>query len=1612
MLMDMLMEHDAALDASAALERAFQEPGFLRRLRMNQADARRLLEQVNWNAALRPLLPIRQRLTCGQVLELCRPMLSAAAPEPEEGWLPFAYHTAVSLLYPELDRKHSAAQTDAALCFLQVLRVLLDIERRDLSFDPQYDFAFCTEEEIRRSFVAEEYRRFLTRFREEHVYELLRLGREVTPFRTLEHIAGVHHVSMTVARAFEAAGGLVDLALMSGAAAGHDIGKFGCKAGERVPYLHYHYTNQWFSQRDLNTIGHIAANHSVWDLEIENLSAESLILVYADFRVKQSRDESGNEIARIYSLAEAFDVILAKLDNVDDAKRRRYRFVYSKLHDFEEYLLSFGVDVTLHGNDTPPLPRKDAALLTPDEVVSALRRTAVDHNIRLMHSLTHDQLFASILEAAHSEKDLGRLRAYVSVFEEYFTYLSSSQKDQTLDFLYELLMNPDGDMRRQSATLIGRILAGYHSGYKKELPAGSAPDPEDDRPFQRWAEYLEKLIRPDGLLTPAQTSKIRYTAKLVVDALLENCSDADVSRFAAELLRHYTDPAQVDVDTAFALLDTVVSFPASRCDEATVLTLADFASYWLRTGGLPERAAALRLFLHLLAVRPGDEVLRQRIAGDVLAADCQSSAPLLFLQVQLGRALGSDVSAQERELADPDVVSNVFLDNLKTATHWVLKAVGVEYLLDQVERGINPNVLHIATHFSNLMKVSEHVVVRRLAGGSLLALAPSLTPDRRNEIAVELSKSLETGQSEMSKYIPEYLGRFALWLTPRELDEVIAQMQSLLSSPSDSVVAAALSTIGSMLEYYAVYGGRFHEEEDVLEARRRQLMGLLLRGLASYREPVRQEALRILGEGLYASQTLSYAEKTSLFTLTAKKVLCLIQEGNEGDLIFFYTAAALSHIYRFIVLHRIESGPFQFTIPHKAAFFPGTFDPFSLSHKGIVQNIRDLGFEVYLAIDEFSWSKKAQPSLIRRQLVSMSIADEFDVYLFPHDIPVNLANPGDLNRLREVFAGRELYLAVGSDVVANASSYKVPPSPGSVQNMNHIVFRRASDNDGHEIEADLTRIRGKVLQLQLPTHLEDISSTRIRENIDLGRDISNLIDPSVQDFIYRNSLYLREPQYKQLMRVGALDFSYAAHPGEGLVRELEEFLAAIGRRVKLDPRDALMILRDRTGRGRILGVLSMRVVNTVGLYSALGDARQANYIRAHSAGRVCLLTGLYAQPHPGGNYDVPQLLLTDALVQALSDDCCYAVYAPRESSPAEVDDLMRRTGFLPVPAEPGDRPLMLVDMRAPVAVIQNIPTTLKEPFASDRNVLAAVRKAHVKFQAAITELYPGGLVLSLNAEVIYHRLVRKIVEINGVPAEPTHPRVLGPKMCVPFGKILRGNAIPNTVTKTIHTDKVFAPDLRSFTIEAFPGYAPLESQIRTIKSFRRPVILVDDLLHSSNRFQVLDPMLRRYDVPIDRVLVGVMSARGRDLMADRNIAADCVYFIPNLRAWFIESTMYPFIGGDTVSGAKPSVPGLTPAVNLILPYAFPNFYKECSHQTVFRFSRACIENSRDILASLETAYRERFARNLTLSRLNEAVILPLSPDKGNCLAYDPNLPASLCLDNDLQALLRMRNVLE
>lgn len=92
-------------------------------------------------------------------------------------------------------------------------------------------------------------------------------------------------------------------------------------------------------------------------------------------------------------------------------------------------------------------------------------------------------------------------------------------------------------------------------------------------------------------------------------------------------------------------------------------------------------------------------------------------------------------------------------------------------------------------------------------------------------------------------------------------------------------------------------------------------------------------------------------------------------------------------------------------------------------------------------------------------------------------------------------------------------------------------------------------------------------------------------------------------------------------------------------------------------------------------------------------------------------------------------------------------------GFVKAPESPEDAPLYLVDMHAPLVLVQNLETTLKEPFSSNPRVLDAIYKAHRELQMAMTRFYPGQLVLSMSASVIYHRLVERITALNGVPRD-------------------------------------------------------------------------------------------------------------------------------------------------------------------------------------------------------------------------------------------------------------------
>lgn len=1598
---------------------------FLKKIRLSKKAMTSLIQQDDWKKNIEEVIE-DGKCTCEEILQVSRKTLDCITDPPPDGWFDYIYKCGLNTLFPESTKASRTALYEVGRYFyLEVLKLFLRYEKRNIPFDPMLNMNFLSNEEMKQFSAGEEYRKFTSFCRENYIYEFMRIGRETTPFNTLGHIAGVHFISMYIARQLLRVHVPIDLALVSGSAAGHDIGKYGCKPAEakRIPYLHYYYTDLFFKNNEMPTIGHIATNHSTWDLELENLSVESLVLIYADFRVKGTRNADGTEQIHFYTLKESFDVILNKLDNVDEAKENRYKHVYAKLRDFEHYMESLGVNTDLTTDEMIEAEKKDASLLNTGEVVNQLKFLAIEHNISLMNKFNSETAYGNILEAARSENQWKNIRAYLNIFKEYFTYMTQKQKIMTINFLHELLMHREGDIRRQAADLMGNIIVNYDEEFRKETPEDVIRPMDEITSLDLWKKTLESIIIPDHKITDQHKRWIGYALKIVVESVLKRCNKEDQEHYLGEFLKYYNNAIRDD-STAFILVDSMRLIPLNLCNHMEIKRLISFTQGLVKRNSLEIKISALRFIKHISENINDCTPFQLEMLNVVNGVEENHVIAITYLKYKtlsnLNEMIPNKTEYEERLYQDGEAASNIFLENLKVATPWTIKAVNIELLLDQIKLGHNTQVLHVATHLSNLVKVSERVAVRHRAGRALLDIAPLLSLDQRNEVVIELTKGLEIGEYEFSKYIPEYLGELALFLHPNELDEFINNLRILLESTNVRVGSVALNTLGILIQKYSNYENRFAESKEIYDSRRKIILGMLLKGLANYQETVSQEAFLVIGQYIFGSESLSFKDKYTVFQIIYKKMLTLIVDRKETELSFFNNAASLNHIYRFISDYIFHHGKFQIEIPERVAFFPGTFDPFSLSHKGIVNEIRNLGFEVYLALDEFSWSKKTQPRMIRREIINMSVANEEDVYLFPDDIPVNIANPSDLRRLKKLFPTREMYIVVGSDVIVNASSYKAVPNKNSIHSLNHVVFRRASQVEGTDYIDDLQQayesIRGKVIELTLPMHLEDISSTRIRENIDYNRDISNLIDPVAQNYIYDNSLYLREPQYKHILQAKAIQFElvdslpsleqelYRTVLRESLnIELLKKYLNTKG--VKA------IVIRDGERNHEIVGLMPFHQLSLSELYGEFKNADIAAHLREHACGKIVVIGGMFASS-ASSIRNLYQLLLTETLALALQNDFSYAIYHNYGGAlDKDAISVLERQGFLQIDEGDEENPIYKVDIKFPITLFQNIETTVKEPFNRNEKIIEVMEEAHQKLQTALTKLYPGNLVLSFNAGVLHHRIVDMITKENNVPNEPLQMRKLGEDMCVPFGKILRGMAVPNTVTKALHTEKVFDAHVRQFKIKEFPYYSPLINQIRTIKSFNRPVLLVDDLLHKGYRMKELDPLFKQEEVEIKKIMVGILSGRGKDLMTIQGREVESVYFIPNLRIWFTESTIYPFIGGDSVAREGNIHANLLSSVNLILPYVAPTFLVDVPKEALYEFSMTCLENAKNLLLALEEEYQLIFERNLTLNRLSEAVISPRCPDKGVYMSYDLNLAPSVYIKNDIEKLIRLKNLL-
>ena len=1530
--------------------------GVLKKDGLSKSTVKRILRETNFLAALPQDLG-RERINCGHILELCRPAMDLLCPEPEEGWLKECYLELAHGLFPDPARKELPIQNRRAQAFfLTVLRWFLDTEPSRCAYDPLTDIPALTESELQDTQIADEYPRYLEAVRQSRFVELMRIGREIMPFDPASHTIGVHHLALHMGRQAKKAGFPVDLPMVSAAALCHDIGKFGCRGTDaaRIPYLHYYYTDRWLNRMGMPKIAHISSNHSTWDLEFENLTIESLLLIYADFRVRGTR-KNGREVIRIYTLAESYDMIFSKLFNMTPEKQLRYKRVYLKLSNFERLLTSCGVRPEPLAETMLPREQINPALLSRQQSLETLCCRTLENNIHLMSGISGDITFGQLLEQARGEKNLYHIRTYLRIFEEFSTYMTGANKRRTLSLLYELLSHHQGDVRRQAARIMGQILANSGPTYRKELPASaplSAVAPATAaflaESLELWEQSMDLCLHPDYKIAAKHAMRISNSLKVIASSLFSNCDPEERLPYLEPLLDRLE---RSDDSERFTLLDSLHFLPLELLPQERLQDLARRFLQWYPDGSEELRVLLLRRLEQLLPLLTGElpNTLRQFLAE----LSCDAGSPIAYLVWRLRRFYGPEEFPELQ-------TSALYLSNLKTAVHWMIKLTQIDALVD--DAAMHPeNTFHTAMHLSNLLSVSEHLPVRERAGAGLLKLIDRLRVDQQNEIIVDLLRELETGQDEISVYIPKYLGCLIARLPEKELDECLDYLRGLIRSSTVRSSGASLHTLSQLL--IALPEDQSRAADAVLD--------ILISGVSHYNDTIHETALTVLCEQVLSNDSLSMERRLRYCHYTGKKLLCLLHEKRQGRFTFFTQAAVLNHLYRFLVECRVRELAFPREELRPVAFFPGTFDPFTSGHKRIVRELEDRGFEVFLAIDDFSWSKHPIAKLRRRQISFMSVADRMNVSLFPDEIPVNIAFPEDLRRLRELFPGRELWLVTGSDVIRNASAYR-SDAPGSAGDYNHIVFLR-NDQDRESLTK---KLRAKTLLLSLPEFYETVSSTRIREYVDKNMDISMLVEPIVQSYIFDHNLYLRAPQFKLPLTPRDLQLNSS--------REGRELSASLWHR----PSGSLL--------GRILGA----TVTGADLFGILGNIQAAEYLRQHSSGRILYLEAVedHFTQYEQGLF----LVLNELLARSLSSEHTYALC--RVSLHRQLPELLPQLGFIPLPEKPE---FYYVDMRTPLVLIQDVLRRLKEPHRSDPEVLAVVDRTRKRLRLSLAELFPGKLLLTFDALLLDLALTQMVREANGVADCGPEDKRLGPAMCVPYGKTLVGELVPNTVTKHLHIDKAYLSDVDHFEIRAMNGYSELPIQVRTLASFHRPAILVDDLLHKGFRLDKLDRILREEGLEVHSVMVGILSGRGRDFMEMKQREVRSAYYIPNLLYWFNESLLYPFIGGDSAS-QLPGPDGLLPTANLILPYYYPDYLVGVEEKKLYALSLCALENARDILRQLELCHQQQLGLPLTVRRLAEAFVQQRAPYRGKNYRYEPTAFPSAYLEDDIETFLRIR----
>lgn len=191
--------------------------------------------------------------------------------------------------------------------------------------------------------------------------------------------------------------------------------------------------------------------------------------------------------------------------------------------------------------------------------------------------------------------------------------------------------------------------------------------------------------------------------------------------------------------------------------------------------------------------------------------------------------------------------------------------------------------------------------------------------------------------------------------------------------------------------------------------------------------------------------------------------------------------------------------------------FGGTFDPIHRAHTALAEAaLRQLGAdEVWMLVSpQNPWKQDNSLSPDADRLEMVRLATEGKPGLMASDYEFNLDKPSytyqTLRHLRTDYPDTEFILLVGGD---NWEKFDHWAEYGEILAHHRIAVYPRPGNDVPPPPEHSGKTRGVDI---ITAPMMDISSTEIRSRISRGMDLSDMIEPAVEQYIKEKKLYVRE----------------------------------------------------------------------------------------------------------------------------------------------------------------------------------------------------------------------------------------------------------------------------------------------------------------------------------------------------------------------------------------------------------------------------------------------------------------------------------------------------------------------